>query len=185
MGKIVAAFNVTIDGNCDHTAGLPDAEIHDHYTSLLNNAGKILYGRTTFELMKYWQGLLENPAGEPSLNNFAAAIDRIPKIVFSHTLQITGWQTASLANKPLADFVAGLRNQPGDVLVGSRSLIIQLLNLQLIDELQLCIQPVGAGRGLQLFDDIDRRLTFTLGRTKIFSSGAVIHHYQPAFNKDD
>ncbi|WP_293935103.1 hypothetical protein [Sphingobacterium sp. UBA6645] len=53
MRKVIAAFNTTIDGNCDHTAGIADQELHKHYTSLLENAGKILYGRITFELMQY------------------------------------------------------------------------------------------------------------------------------------
>jgi dihydrofolate reductase len=55
MRKIVAAFNMTLDGFCDHTVGLPDEEIHQHYTELLSEADAILYGRITYELMKYWQ----------------------------------------------------------------------------------------------------------------------------------
>lgn len=42
---------MTIDGNFDHTKGLPDEEIHEHYTELLNHAGVILYGRKTYQLM--------------------------------------------------------------------------------------------------------------------------------------
>jgi hypothetical protein len=53
MRKIVAAINMTLDGFCDHTAGVPDEEIHEHYTELLNNAGAILYGRITYQLMEY------------------------------------------------------------------------------------------------------------------------------------
>ena len=43
MPKIIAALNITIDGICDHTAGVPDAEVHDHYTELLNGSDTILY----------------------------------------------------------------------------------------------------------------------------------------------
>jgi hypothetical protein len=32
MKKVIAAFNMTLDGFCNHTAGLPDEEIHQHYT---------------------------------------------------------------------------------------------------------------------------------------------------------
>ena len=62
MRKVIAAFNTTIDGNCDHTAGIADQELHKHYTSLLDNAGTILYGRITFELMQYWQTMLLQPS---------------------------------------------------------------------------------------------------------------------------
>ena len=35
MRKVIAALNMTIDGICDHTVGIPDEEIHQHYTELL------------------------------------------------------------------------------------------------------------------------------------------------------
>jgi len=59
MRKLVAAINMTLDGSCDHTAGIPDEEIHQHYTDRLNNAGAILYGRITYQLMEYWRPLVE------------------------------------------------------------------------------------------------------------------------------
>ncbi len=64
MRKIVAAINLTIDGFCDHTGMEPDEEVHAHYTGLLNNAGTILYGRTTYALMQYWQTMLDSPRYE-------------------------------------------------------------------------------------------------------------------------
>ena len=87
MRKVIAAINMTIDGFCDHTAGIPDEEIHQHYTELLGRGDVILYGRITYQLMEFWRTLLENPSEEKSMNDFAMAIDRIPKIVFSHTLK--------------------------------------------------------------------------------------------------
>ena len=36
MRKVIAAFNMTLDGVYDHTAGLPDEAIHEHYTTLLS-----------------------------------------------------------------------------------------------------------------------------------------------------
>lgn len=87
MRKVIAAFNMTLDGFCDHTAGLPDEEIHQHYTELLSQGDAILYGRITYQLMEFWRTFLENPSEEKSMNDFAVAIDKIPKIVFSHYLK--------------------------------------------------------------------------------------------------
>ena len=152
MRKLVAAINMTIDGFCDHTAGIPDEEIHQHYADLLRNADAVLYGRITYQLMQYWQDLLKNPSGEKEMDDFAAAIDKVPKIVFSNTLKSTGWDSARQASRPLEEEALALKQQSGkDILVGSRSLIIQLMNLNLIDEFQLCIHPVVAGSGLPLF----------------------------------
>ncbi|MCY1537152.1 putative protein YyaP [compost metagenome] len=180
MRKVIAAFNTTIDGNCDHTAGIADEELHQHYTSLLNHAGAILYGRTTYQLMQYWQTLLKKPSGEKASDDFAKAINKIPKIVFSHHLKSTDWETAELATHPIELVINDLKQQSGnDILVGSRSLIVQLINLNLIDELQLCIQPVIAGKGLSLFDNINDRTIFKLKRTKKFVNGAIILYYEP------
>lgn len=187
MRKIIAAINMTIDGFCDHTAGLPDEEIHQHYTELLGLADLILYGRTTYQLMQYWQTLLKNPSGEKSMDDFAIAIDKIPKIVFSHTLKNTEWDSAKLSNKSLEEMALELKQSRDlgsrDVLVGSRSLIIQLMKLNLIDEYQLCVHPVVAGSGLSLFENINDRTVLKLIKTKTFSGGAVTLYYEPTNEK--
>jgi dihydrofolate reductase len=180
MRKVIAAINVTLDGVYDHTAGIPDEEIHQHYTELLDNAGVILYGRITYQLMQYWQTLLKDPSGEQTMDDFAKAIDKIPKIVLSHTLKDVEWESAKLTNRTLEDEVVALKQQPGqDILVGSRSLILQLMKLNMIDEYQLCIHPVVAGSGLLLFENINERTVLKLINTKTFSGGAVTLYYEP------
>jgi len=180
MRKLIAGINMTLDGFCDHTAITPDEEIHQHYAELLDNAGVVLYGRITYQLMQYWQTLLKNPSGEKSMDDFAMAIDKIPKIVFSHTLKNTGWDSAKLSNKPLEEMVLELKEKPGrDILVGCRSLIIQLMKLNLIDEFQLCVHPVVAGSGMPLFENINDRISLKLIKAKTFSGGAVTLYYEP------
>lgn len=175
---------MTLDGICDHTAGIPDEEIHQHYTELLSRGDAILYGRTTYQLMEFWRSFLEKPSREKSMNDFARAIDRIPKIVFSHSLQTIDWESARIANGDLQQEVMELRQQSGkNVFVGSRSLIIQLLKLNLIDELQLCIHPLVEGKGLSLFEEINDRIIFNLVKNKTFKNGAIILYYQPKTNE--
>jgi dihydrofolate reductase len=181
MRKVIAAINMTLDGFCDHTAGLPDEEIHRHYQELLNEGDVILYGRTTYQLMEFWRTLLENPSEEKSMNDFALAIDKIQKIVFSNTLKNVEWNSAKLAEKDLVKTVLELKQQSGkDIFVGSRSLIIQLMKLNLIDELQLCVHPVIAGKGLPLFENITDRTELKLMKTKAFGGGQIILYYVPA-----
>jgi dihydrofolate reductase len=179
MRKVIAAFNMTLDGVCDHTAGIADEGLHQHYAELINNAGVILYGRTTYQLMQFWQKLLQNPSGEKSMDDFAISIDKIQKLVFSSTLKDTGWDSAILAKRPLDEEILELKQQSGkDILVGSRSLIIQLLNSSLIDEFQICIHPVIEGKGLLLFDQIKDRILLKLLKTKLLNSGAILY-YEP------
>lgn len=187
MRKVIAAINMTLDGFCDHTAGLPDEEIHQHYTQLLSQGDVILYGRITYQLMEFWQTLLEKPSEEKSMNDFAMAIDKIPKIVFSNTLKSMEWESATLAKRDLKEEVLALKQSHNgggkNIFIGSRSLIIQLMKLNLIDELQLCIYPVVAGGGLPLFENINDRTVLNLIKTKTFRGGAVTLYYEPKTKK--
>ncbi len=183
MRKLIAAINMTLDGFCDHTSMIADEEIHRHYADLLSNAGVVLYGRITYQLMEYWRTLSENPSGEKSMDDFAIVMDNTPKIVFSHTLKNVNWKSAKLANRNLEEAVLELKQQSGkDIFVGSPSLIVALTKLNLIDEYQLCIHPVIAGNGLPLFKHINEKTILKLIKTKTFSGGAITLYYEPAKN---
>lgn len=173
---------MTLDGICDHTAISADEELHQHYADLLSNADIALYGRITYQLMEYWRSVVQNPTGDKATDSFAVTMDKIPKLVFSHTLKNVEWQSATLAHEKLETQVVALKQQSGKaILVGSRSLINQLLKLNLVDELQLCVHPVLAGGGLPLFDKT-AKIAFELLKTKTLHSGAIVLYYAPTQN---
>jgi dihydrofolate reductase len=71
MRKLIAAINMTLDGFCDHTAGIADEELHEHYTNLLRDADAIIWGRTTYQLMEsFWPTLVKEPSGEKAMDDF-------------------------------------------------------------------------------------------------------------------
>lgn len=181
MRRLIAAINMSLDGFFDHTAMIANEEVHEHYTQLLSNAGTILYGRVTYQLMEYWPPIVKNPTGNKSMDEFAVTIDRIPKIVFSRTLKNVEWESARLAKRDLKEEVLELRQQTGkDILVGSRSIIVTLLNLGLIDEFQLCVHPTILRSGLRLLENVSERIDLKLLKTKIFSSsGSTLLYYEP------
>lgn len=180
MSKVIAAFNMTLDGICDHTTGVADAALHQHFAKLIDRCGLLLYGRTTFLLMKFWQALLHHPSGEKAMDEFAVSIDAIEKLVFSNTLKDTGWESATLAGRPLVEEVSLRRQQAGkSILIGSRSLIIQLLNEHLVDEFQICIHPVIERNGLNLFEQITGQIQLNLMEAKTLGSGVVVLTYEP------
>jgi dihydrofolate reductase len=182
MRKLIAAMNMTLDGFCDHTAMIADDEIHQHYNELLKSAGTVLYGRITYQLMEYWRTVVKNPTGIKAMDEFAVTMDNIPKIVFSNTLKNVDWKTAKLAKRDIKEEVLELKQQTGkDILVGSPSLIVACMNLNLVDEFQICVQPIILGSGLiPLLKKIQDRIDLKLLKTKTFSCGAVIHYYEPA-----
>lgn len=176
---------MTVDGFCDHTAGIADEEIHEHYTNLLRDSDTIIWGRTTYQLMEsYWPTLVKNPSGEKAMDDFAVAADNINKIVYSRTLKSVSWNNTTLKSEIDKEEIVKLKEQAGKPIgVGSPSMIVQLGNLGLIDEYQLCIQPIVLGSGLTLFKNIAERIDLTLMKTKTFGCGAVIHYYQPKTEK--
>lgn len=175
---------MSLDGYCDHTLGHADDETHQHYTELIRSGGVLLYGRTTYQLMEdFWPTLLETPSGNPALDDFAAAITEIPKVVFSHTLDAArvrdNWKNARLATNDLVTEIEALKQEPGkDIFIGSPSLIAEATRLGLVDEFQLCIHTVIAGKGLVLFQGLEKQVNLKLTGTKTFACGAVIHYYQ-------
>jgi len=184
MRKLIAAMNMTLDGYCDHTAMIADEEIHEHYTELLNDADIILYGRITYQLMEYWKSVVENPTGNRSMDDFAASIDNISKIVYSRTLKSVDWKNTELKNELSKEEVLELKQQPGkDILVGSPSLIVALTQLGLVDEYQLGVQPTVVGSGLPLFRNISDRVDLKLLKTKTFGCGALMLYYESKDNR--
>lgn len=180
MRKLIAGMNMTLDGFCDHTVMIADAEIHQHYTEVLRNSGLLLYGRITYQLMEsYWPMVARNPTGDPSTDEFAVVMDEIPKIVYSRSLKQVDWKTATLKKEVIKEEILALKQQPGkDMFVGSPSLIVTLAQLGLVDEFQLGVQPIIVGNGLSLFKNITDRIDLKLLKTKTFSCGAVMLYYE-------
>ena len=179
MRKLIAAINMTIDGFCDHTAGVADDELHQHYNELLSNADTLLYGRITYQLMeRSWPPIVKSSTGNKPIDEFAVLIDNISKIVFSRTLKNVEWQNSQLKKEVIKEEVVELKRQAGkNILVGSPSLIVALTQLDLIDEYQLVVHPIVLGSGLELFKNVRDRVNLKLIKTKTFSCGAVTLYY--------
>ena len=184
-------MNITLDGFCDHTAMIADEEIHQHYNELLSNADTLIYGRITYQLMEsYWPSVVKNPTGNKPMDEFAVTIDNISKIVFSRTLQhvdpiAIGWKNTKLKKEVIKEEVLELKQSRNsgskDILVGSPSLIVACMNLNLIDEFQLCVQPIILGNGsIPLLKNINDRINLKLLKTKTFSSSSIALYYEPA-----
>jgi dihydrofolate reductase len=136
--------------------------------------------------MEYWRDVVKNPTGIKAMDEFACTMNKVPKVVFSHTLKKVDWETARLAKRDLKEEVLQLKRGAGkDILVGSPGLIVVLMNLNLIDEFQLCIHPIILGSGFTpLFEKINKRTGLRLLQTKTFACGAVVFYYELGKNDD-
>ncbi|MDF2190686.1 dihydrofolate reductase family protein [Paraflavitalea sp. CAU 1676] len=184
MRKLIASLNVTLDGFCDHTAGIADAELHQHFDELMISADTLLYGRVTYQMMEsYWPSVVSKPTGVKETDEFAVLIDNIPKIVYSRTLKNVSWNNSTLKSEVVKEEVSALKLQAGkNIVAGSPSLIMALLQLDLIDEYQLLVHPVILGSGLRLFNNLHERIPLKLLKIKTFGSGVVVYYYEPVRN---
>jgi dihydrofolate reductase len=64
------------------------------------------------------------------------------------------------------------------VIFGSPGLAQTFIQLDLIDEYRLTVNPVVLGRGMPLFKDIKDRVELKLLNTRTFGSGVVGLHYE-------
>jgi dihydrofolate reductase len=182
MRNLVFAINITTDGYCNHTDMIADEELHDFFTRLLRNAGLLLFGRITYQLMvPYWPDVAKNPSEKEAMNEFARVFDSLDKVVFSTTLKHVEGKKTRIAPGNVAEEVLALKQQPGkDIFAGSLSIASQLSERGLIDEYYFVVHPVVAGKGPRLFETVkprDRLLLDFLG-SETFQSGVVALRYR-------
>jgi dihydrofolate reductase len=185
MRKVIFSIPITLDGfiegqNRELDWVIADNDLHDYYARLLKNAGVILYGRVTYELMaSYWPIAGNDPNTTASMLNFANAINPLPKIVFSNTLQNVGWNT-SVWKVVIPEEINQMKSEPGgDIMLGGGAELAQtFIRNGLVDEIQLVIQPVAIGAGKALFQGIDGGMKLKYLRSQVFRSGAVALCYQ-------
>ena len=179
MRKVIFAINITINGFADHTVGIVDAELHNFFSDILDNADVILFGKKTYQLMEsYWPNAWKDSGSTESEKRFADKINPIKKIVFSNTLKKVAWQNSVLSEKDPVTTVLELKRQEGKIIsVGSLSIASQLFNENLIDEFWFAVHPVVSGKGPRLFDGIDINTELKFVDSKKLNSGVVVLHY--------
>ena len=183
MRKLIYAINLTVDGCCDHTKGIGSDEVHEYFAQLIREVDVLLYGRKTYELMvPFWPDVAKNhSAPTKAINDFAQAFDSVNSIiVFSRTLDSAEGQNTRIVRGNLQDEILKLKQEDGkDILTGGVAIPSQLIQLGLVDEYRFVIQPIVAGEGRRLLDDISlpQSLQLKLIESKIFDSGFVALRY--------
>jgi dihydrofolate reductase len=187
--KIIAALQMSLDGFIEG----PDGELDwidswEDPFDLLPQIDTCVLGRKMYPgYEQYWGAIRANPAGvlpitgrvatkgEVEYAQFAA---RTPHIVLSRTLREVAWKNTRIIQD--AEELRAMKERPGKDMhaVGGATLVSSLINVRLVDELRLVIQPIILGRGKPLFNDIRQRHTLTLLETKPLTSGMVRLSYK-------
>jgi dihydrofolate reductase len=180
MARLVLWNMMTLDGM---VAG-PDGDISWHEDvwgpeleqfseAQLQEAGGLLFGRVTYDLMAgYW------PAQSGVIAEF---MNSVPKYVASRTLARLAWSNAHLLGPQLAAEVGQLKQESAKdlFLFGSADLAATLIAHDLIDEFRVAINPRVLGGGTPLFKP-GQAMKLRLIDTRPLSTGVVIVRYAPA-----
>lgn len=181
MRNVIFAINITLDGCVDHTKGIGNDETHEYFTDLLRSVDVLVCGRTTYELMvPFWPEVAKNQSMSEVSNEFARTFVSLDKVVFSRSLESVAEENTRIVRSNPGDEIRKLKQEPGKgILLGGVSVPSQLVDLGLIDEYRFVVNPVVAGAGRRLFDDVSlpESLQMKLVASKIFKSGCVALHY--------
>jgi len=182
MGLLTFALNVTLDGCCDHREGVADDALLRYYTRLMDAAGGMLFGRTTYEMMESaWPAVARDPKARPAFRAWARKLEAKPKYVVSTTRRDFPWNNTSRVDGDLRKAIAGLkRRTPRGLLVGSPKLSAALEQLGLIDEYRLAVHPVVAGHGPTLFSGLSPSWRMRLLDVRRLKSGVMALRYRRA-----
>jgi dihydrofolate reductase len=180
MGLLTFALNVTLDGCNDHREAIADDELLDYFTQLMDAAGAMLFGRTTYELMEdAWPAVARDEKAPRAMREWARKLEAKPKYVVSASRHDFPWDNTFRVEGDLREAVRELKEKtPRGVLVGSPKLSAALEGLGLIDEYRLVVHPILAGHGPTLFQGLERRRLLELVSTTRLQSGVMAMHYR-------
>ncbi|WP_289297837.1 dihydrofolate reductase family protein [uncultured Reyranella sp.] len=149
MARLVFGMNQSLDGYVDHLSFGPSPALFRHFIKEAEGQAGSLYGRTLYELMRYWDEY--QPDWDAERHAFAAAWRRQPKWVVSRSLKSVG-PNATLIDGDLERAVRKLKaDRDGDIEVAGPTLAQSLTDLGLIDEYRIYLHPVVLGRGTPYF----------------------------------
>jgi dihydrofolate reductase len=181
MRKIIFAINITADGCCDHTKMIADEELLMYHKQLMEDVNTLVFGRKTYELMvPYWPDIAKTHSETPAENEFADAFASKQLVVFSRSLNKVDGGNTRIMRGNLQDEILKLKQEPGkNILLGGVALPSELIELGLVDEFHLVVQPVIAGEGKRLMEGISlpKKFLLKLIGAKTLKSGSVAHHY--------
>lgn len=184
MGNVISNMMLSVDGYVEGADGTidwhrADGEHSAYAAQLLDSAGALLFGRVTYELMASYWPTDEAAASDPAI---AERMNRMPKIVFSRTIDRVSWQNTALTAEASMEEVSRLKRQFDKplLILGSAKLMSSFANLGLVDEYHVIVNPVALGKGTPLFQGLRDRLHLELIAATPFRSGNVLLRYRPA-----
>jgi dihydrofolate reductase len=159
-------------------AGADDPEFAAFTAGNASGEGALVFGRVTYQMMAAWW---PSSAAKQAMPEVAAGMNRMPKLVFSRTLDRADWEnTTLLEGDPVAEMRRLKAEQgPDMVILGSGTIVSLLAGADLVDQYQLVYVPVVLGGGRTLFEGLEHRTTLRLLEERSFRNGKIVARYAP------
>jgi dihydrofolate reductase len=184
MRKLIVFNQVSLDGyftdkNNDMSwAHRQDPEWNAFVAENATSGGELVFGRVTYDQMaSYWptpQAFKNSPA-------VAEAMNELPKVVFSRSLDHASWKNSRLVKRDITEEMRRMKKEPGldMVIFGSGSIVAQMTDAGLVDEYQVVVNPIVLGSGRTMFDGVRDRMNLVLQKSRAFQNGNVVLYYAP------
>jgi dihydrofolate reductase len=193
MREVIAMIHLSLDGfaagpNDELDWISYDDELEQYAHSLHPQTDAVIWGRRTYQGMAgYWRTVPGNPGSTPAELEHAHWLDDATKIVVSRTLERIDWNATTDAQKTvlikdnIAEEINAIKQQPGKDIwfLGSTMLAQTFMQLDLIDEYRLNINPTVLGQGKPLFAGVTRQFPLKLLDARTLTSGVVALRYEP------
>jgi dihydrofolate reductase len=150
VAKLVYGLSQSLDGYVDHMKlGPPAAAAFGHFIGVVRGAAALIYGRRTYEIMRYWED--DRPDWDAEDREFAVAWRSQPKWVVSHSLKAVG-PNSTLVGEDFEKVIRRLKAElAGEIQVAGPVLAQSLTESGLIDEYRLYLRPIVLGGGTPFF----------------------------------
>ena len=157
-----------------------DDRLKADFNAIFRSIDCILLSRKMAEegYLTHWGNTAASHPGEPDYD-FARRIVEVDKVVASRSLQRSAWERTSVARGELADTLPALKRKPGKDIItfGGIGFARSLLAEDLVDELQLFVNPFALGDGFSIFQ-ADRPRPLKLIQSTSYDCGMVVGRYQ-------
>ena len=188
MRKITAGLFIALDGVVEapdqwHFPYFND-EMGAAVDATLGAADTVLFGRKTYDSFAgAWPEREE--AGEEDAG-LAKKLGDVRKIVVSNEKLEFTWRNSEQLEGDLVEAVTALKNEPGGTIgmSGSVSVVRQLLDAGLVDELHLLVHPIAVRKGMRLFDE-GETIPLRLISSETFETGVQNVVYGPVESTGD
>jgi dihydrofolate reductase len=166
IGTSLDGFIARKNGDIDWLTKFEDPEVFKSFDEFINSIDAIVIGRGTFEKVltfPFWPYTKKVFVLSNSIQQLPEKLTDKVTVISMHPLELLKFLSGE-----------GFNN----IYIDGGNVIQSFLKEDCIDEMIITKVPVLIGNGISLFGDLKKDIFFKLVKSKVFSSGLVMCHYE-------